>query len=60
MRLWDLRTAICQGVLHVPGNPTANFDQQVGGLCVERVWKRVTRGWLHPRVGWALSGWVDG
>mmetsp|Transcript_26980 Transcript_26980/g.58990 ORF Transcript_26980/g.58990 Transcript_26980/m.58990 type:complete len:322 (-) Transcript_26980:297-1262(-) len=28
VRLWDLRTNICQGILHVPGNPSASFDQQ--------------------------------
>ena len=28
MRLWDLRTQICQGLLHTPGNPIASFDQQ--------------------------------
>ena len=28
MRLWDLRTNICQGILHTPGSPVASFDQQ--------------------------------
>jgi hypothetical protein len=29
MRLWDLKTNICQGILHTPGSPVASFDQQV-------------------------------
>jgi hypothetical protein len=30
VRLWDLRTNICQGLLTVPGQqPCAAFDQQV-------------------------------
>lgn len=29
VRLWDLRTNICQGLLNTPGNPTAAIDQQV-------------------------------
>ncbi|KAG2454675.1 hypothetical protein HYH02_000514 [Chlamydomonas schloesseri] len=28
VRLWDVRTNICQGCLQVPGNPTATIDQQ--------------------------------
>ncbi len=28
MRLWDVRTNICQGCLTVPGQPTATIDQQ--------------------------------
>uniref|UniRef100_A0A7R9VE69 Anaphase-promoting complex subunit 4 WD40 domain-containing protein n=1 Tax=Chlamydomonas euryale TaxID=1486919 RepID=A0A7R9VE69_9CHLO len=28
VRLWDLRTNICQGLLSTPGNPVASFDQQ--------------------------------
>ncbi|GAX79850.1 hypothetical protein CEUSTIGMA_g7290.t1 [Chlamydomonas eustigma] len=28
MRLWDLRTNICQGILLTPGSPVASFDQQ--------------------------------
>ena len=37
MRLWDLRTNICQGLLHTPGNPVASFDQQglVFGVATE-------------------------
>lgn len=37
MRLWDLRTHICQGLLHTPGNPVASFDQQglVFGVATE-------------------------
>lgn len=33
MRLWDLRTNICQGIMHVPGMPVASFDQQVCWDC---------------------------
>lgn len=29
MRLWDLRTPLCQGQLHTPSFPIANFDEQV-------------------------------
>ena len=29
MRLWDLRTMDCQGVLRCPGTPTAAYDPQV-------------------------------
>ena len=29
VRLWDLRTVDCQGVLRCPGNPTAAYDPQV-------------------------------
>ena len=37
MRLWDLRTHICQGLLQTPGNPVASFDQQglVFGVATE-------------------------
>jgi hypothetical protein len=28
VRLWDLRTPICQAVLQTPGHPVASFDQQ--------------------------------
>uniref|UniRef100_A0A7S0WIF9 Anaphase-promoting complex subunit 4 WD40 domain-containing protein n=1 Tax=Chlamydomonas leiostraca TaxID=1034604 RepID=A0A7S0WIF9_9CHLO len=28
VRLWDLRTNICQGIMHVPGVPCTSFDQQ--------------------------------
>ncbi|GIL78667.1 hypothetical protein Vretimale_6168 [Volvox reticuliferus] len=28
VRLWDVRTNICQGCLQTPGNPTATIDQQ--------------------------------
>lgn len=28
VRLWDVRTNICQGCLTVPGQPTATIDQQ--------------------------------
>ncbi|KAG2485007.1 hypothetical protein HYH03_016210 [Edaphochlamys debaryana] len=28
VRLWDVRTNICQGCLTVPGNPSATIDQQ--------------------------------
>lgn len=29
MRLWDLRTPACQGILNTPGPACASFDQQV-------------------------------
>jgi len=29
MRLWDLRTNVCQGLLQAPARPCAAFDQQV-------------------------------
>lgn len=29
MRLWDLRTNGCQGLLQAPAQPCAAFDQQV-------------------------------
>ena len=33
VRLWDLRTNMCQGLLEVPGHhPCAAFDQQVTHL----------------------------
>lgn len=37
VRLWDLRTAICQGHLQTPGNPVGSFDQQglVFGVATE-------------------------
>lgn len=37
VRLWDLRTSICQGHLQTPGNPVASFDQQglVFGVATE-------------------------
>jgi hypothetical protein len=28
VRLWDLRTPVCQAVLQLPGQPLATFDQQ--------------------------------
>lgn len=28
MRLWDLRTNVCQGLLYTPGQPCVAFDQQ--------------------------------
>ena len=33
MRLWDLRSHLCQGVLQVPAAPAAVFDQQVFSVC---------------------------
>ncbi|KAJ9533442.1 hypothetical protein QJQ45_026480 [Haematococcus lacustris] len=37
VRLWDLRTNICQGLMQVPGNPCAAYDQQglVFGVATE-------------------------
>ena len=32
MRLWDLRTAMCQGLLQAPAQPCATFDQQASQL----------------------------
>ena len=29
MRLWDVRTNVCQGLLQAPAQPCAAFDQQV-------------------------------
>lgn len=34
VRLWDLRTNVCQGLLPVPGQPTVAFDQQGLVFCV--------------------------
>eukprot|EP00200_Dunaliella_tertiolecta_P004296 CAMPEP_0202349436 /NCGR_PEP_ID=MMETSP1126-20121109/6933_1 /ASSEMBLY_ACC=CAM_ASM_000457 /TAXON_ID=3047 /ORGANISM="Dunaliella tertiolecta, Strain CCMP1320" /LENGTH=288 /DNA_ID=CAMNT_0048941255 /DNA_START=162 /DNA_END=1025 /DNA_ORIENTATION=+ len=28
VRLWDMRTNLCQGLMQAPGNPCASFDQQ--------------------------------
>ena len=36
VRLWDLRTMDCQGVLRCPGSPTAAYDPQVS-MC-GRLW----------------------
>ncbi|KAF5829449.1 WD40-repeat-containing domain protein [Dunaliella salina] len=30
VRLWDMRTNLCQGLMQAPGNPCASFDQQAG------------------------------
>ena len=44
VRLWDLRTPACQGILNTPGPACASFDQQVRsplGLCLfGTAWKR--------------------
>lgn len=34
VRLWDLRTEQCQGLLKAPGPPCAEFDQQGAVFCV--------------------------
>jgi WD40 repeat protein len=34
VRLWDLRTNVCQGVAHVPGVPCGAFDEQGLVFCI--------------------------
>ena len=38
VRLWDLRTNVCQALVYVPGSPCAAFDQQVWRSRVPPPW----------------------
>jgi COMPASS component SWD2 len=33
VRLWDLRTNVCQGLLRCRGSPVASFDPEVYNVC---------------------------
>lgn len=53
VRLWDLRTEQCQGLLKAPGPPCAEFDQQVR-FC-SSMQSLTTRALPVLRAGQAMS-----